>query len=370
MIRVLQVMGGMNRRGAESFIMNVYRKIDRARVQFDFLVYTDEKQDFEEEIESLGGRVIHMPCETGVKAFLSIPKFRRIIQKMGPYKVIHIQTLLNSAWPLLAVPKGCGVVRMVHSHNTHNKPIMSGVERLYEIFAKYIIRTHTQVMAACGEEAGVYLFGQKFRKGGIVINNGIDLDIHAVRNENAVDAIRKEYCLYGQLVIGSVARFNEVKNHPFMVQIAKVLKDKGYAFRMLFVGNGDGEKGIRQLVHDNDLDREIIFTGLRSDISDLMFTFDVFLMPSHFEGNPVTLAEAQAAGLPCVISNVITDKMDMNLGLINKCSLKDAPSVWADTIIKASKNRCNDVGKIRERFCICGYDAQTTANKLISIYEQ
>lgn len=363
-------MGGMNRRGAETFIMNIYRKIDRTKVQFDFLVYTDDKQDYEDEIVSLGGRVIHMPCETGIKAILSISKFKQVMSENGPYQIIHIQTLLNSMWPLLALPKSSSVVRIVHSHSTHNKLVMSRVQGLYEKLAKHIIRTRTQVMLACGMEAGEYLFGENFRNDGIVLNNGIDMDIHAVCNKHAVATIRKAYDLDDKLVIGNVARFNEVKNHPFMVRIAKALKKAGVKFRMLFVGNGDGEGVIRQLVKENDLEQEIIFTGLRSDISDLMFTFDVFLMPSHFEGNPVTLVEAQAAGLPCVISDVITEKMDMGLGLINKRSLQDAPTAWADAIICVSKSRCNDVDKIREQFRICGYDAQTTADKLISIYEQ
>lgn len=370
MIRVLQVMGGMNRRGAETFIMNMYRKIDRSKVQFDFLVYTDEKQDYEDEIVSLGGRVIHMPCEAGIKALLSISKFKQVMHDNGPYHIIHIQTLLNSMWPLLALPKKSRILRIVHSHNTHNKSIMTGAQSLYEKIAKYVIRTRTQVMLACGEEAGEYLFGEKFSNEGIVLNNGIDLDIHAVCNEHAVATIREEYDLNDKLVIGNVARFNEVKNHPFMVRIAKALKKSGVKFRMLFVGNGPDESTIRQFVQEQDLEKEIIFTGLRSDISDLMFTFDVFLMPSHFEGNPVTLVEAQAAGLPCVISDVITDKIDMGLGLINKCSLQDSPSVWADAITNVSKRRCKDIDIIRKQFQVCGYDAQTTADKLISIYER
>ena len=368
MVRVLQVMGGMNRRGAETFIMNIYRKIDRTKVQFDFLVYTDEKQDYEDEIVRLGGRVIHMSCETGIKAFLSIPKFKRVISENGPYKIIHIQTLLNSVWPLLALPKNCSTVRMVHSHNTRNKVLMSGIESLYEKFSKNIIQSRTQIMVACGKGAGEYLFGEKFHNGGIVLNNGIDMDIHAVRNEHAVASIRKEYDLNDKLVIGSVARFNEVKNHPFMVKIAKALKDQGIDFRMLFVGNGDGENAIRQFVQENDIEQEIIFTGLRSDIPDLMFTFDVFLMPSHFEGNPVTLVEAQAAGLPCVITDNISKEMDMGLGLIKRCSLSDSADVWAEAILSISNNRCTNETLIRQKISSCGFDAQATADQLLSIY--
>lgn len=370
MERILQIIGGMNRRGAETFIMNVYRKIDRSKFQFDFLVYEDAKQDYEDEIVALGGRVIHMPCRTGVAAFLSIPKFRKVIKKYGPYKVVHMQTLLNSVWPLLAISSSNSAVRMVHSHSTHNKSVMSVVERLYEKFAKFIIRSRTQIMAACGEEAGEYLFGEKFKDSGIVLNNGIDMDIHAVRDDVAIDAIRRKYNLDGKIIIGSVARFNKVKNHPFMIEIAEALKNAGVNFCMLFVGNGNDEQLIRQMIKGKKLEDVVILTGQQSDIRDFMFAFDVFLLPSHFEGNPVTLVEAQAAGLPCVITDVITDKMDMGLGLITKCSLNDTPDVWARAIVGAQKNRCNDVEFIRERFRIRGYDAQDTADKLTSIYEQ
>lgn len=370
MERILQVIGGMNRRGAETFIMNAYRKIDKTKFQFDFLVYSNDKQDYEDEIVALGGRVLHVPCGSGFKAVFSVLKIKDVIRTYGPYKAIHVQTLLNSAWALLAASSFPEIKRITHSHSTHNVVNPSLSQRLYEKLALSIIRKRTQVMAACGEEAGAYLFGEKFKNGGIVLNNGIDMDIHALRDDKAVEAIRTQYGLKGKLVIGSVARFNEVKNHPFMVQIAKAMKEMDVPFRMMFVGNGSGEENIRQMVHCSGLDDEIIFTGLRSDIRDLMFAFDVFLMPSHFEGNPVTLIEAQAAGLPCVVTDVITDKMDLGLGLITKCSLHDSPSVWANAIIAASKNRCNDVQKIRERFRVCEYDAQTTADKLTSIFEK
>lgn len=370
MERILQVIGGMNRRGAETFIMNVYRKIDKTKYQFDFLVYEEDKQDYEDEINAMGGRVLHVSCAPGFKAVFSVSKIKDVIRTYGPYKAIHVQTLLNSAWALFAASSFPEIKRITHSHSTHNVVNPSLSQRLYEKFALSIIRKRTQVMAACGEEAGEYLFGEKFKKGGIVLNNGIDVDIHTLRDDKAVEAIRTQYGLKGKLVIGSVARFNEVKNHPFMVQIAKAMKAMDVSFRMMFVGNGSGEENIRKMVHYSGLDDEIIFTGLRSDIRDLMFTFDVFLMPSHFEGNPVTLIEAQAAGLPCVMTDVITDKMDMGLGLITKCSLHDSPSVWAETIVKASKERCIDVARIRERFRICEYDAQTTADKLTSIFEK
>lgn len=370
MYRVLQVIGGMNRRGAETFIMNVYRKIDKTKVQFDFLVYSNEKQDFEDEIFSLGGRVIHMPCNVGFKSFLSVPKIKKVIRQYGPYKAIHVQTLLNSAWALLAAKNFPNMLRVTHSHCTHNAVNPNNIQRLYEKLALRIIRKYTQVMLACGEEAGAYLFGKKIKKSGIVMNNGIDLDIHTVKDMNAVVAIRKQYALDGKLVIGNVARFNEVKNHTFMIQIAIALKQKNVPFKMLLVGNGNLQYTIEKQIQDLNLSNEVVCTGLRSDIKDIMFAFDIFLMPSFFEGNPVTLVEAQAAGLPCVITDVITDKMDMGLGLIHRCSLKDTPSVWADAIIEASEHRVYVEQVIRQQLNQHGYDSQATADKLLMIFER
>lgn len=368
MVRILQVMGGMNRRGAESFIMNIYRKIDRSKVQFDFLVYSDEKQDFEDEIVSLGGRVIHMPCSSGVGAIKSVGMMREVIRKYGPYKAIHAQTLMNIAYVWLAARKFPSVVRMAHSHNTRNRVVTSGVVKIYECIAKSIIRHYSQVMFACGEDAGLYLFGKRFRKEGIILKNGIDLDIHTKVNCDAIVAIKNKLGLNDKLIIGSVARFNEVKNHPFMLRIASALKQQGVCFRMVFVGNGPNEHEIRKLTEEAGLHEEVVFAGLRSDITDIMHTLDVFLMPSHFEGNPVTLVEAQAAGLPCVITDNITDEMDMGLGLIHKLSLSESADSWASAIVEASKMRCNNEALIRKRIATCGFDAQSTANQLLNVY--
>lgn len=370
MQRILQVMGGMNRRGAETFIMNVYRKIDRAKFQFDFLVYDDLPQDYEDEIVALGGRVLHMPCLPGINAMFSVARIRKIIQKYGPYKAIHIQTLLNSMWALIAVRNDHQIKRIVHSHSTNNQLSIGLVQRIYAYVAKAVIRRYTQIMLACGEEAGVYLFGNRFYREGEVINNGIDLDIHTVCNREAVSAIKQQFGLNGKLVIGSVARFNAVKNHTFMVQIAKCLKSKGVDFRMLFVGNGNGENAIRQQVKEAGLEEEVLFVGLRNNICDFMFAFDVFLMPSFFEGNPVTLIEAQAAGTPCVISDTITDKIDMGLSLIYKCKLSQNAADWADMINQVRHTHCSDMTLIRQQLRLHGYDAQDIANNLTMIYQR
>ena len=361
-------MGCMNRRGAETFIMNIYRKIDRTQVQFDFLVYEDQKQDYEDEIISLGGRVIHRPCQSGIMGIKSISIIKKVINEYGPYSVIHAQTLFNICYAMLAALSYPKMLRISHSHCTQNRVSPNILVRCYEWASLKIIRKYTQVMCACGEEAGEFLFGSEFKERGIVLSNGIDLGQFCNKDEAKCNEILKKLELENYLVIGSVARFFQVKNHEFMVKIACVLRSKGVKFKMLLVGEGELKEDIQKQINDCGLQNEVICLGVRSDISDLMHVFDVFLMPSYFEGNPVTLVEAQAAGLPCVITDNITENIDMGLQLINRCSLSDTPEAWAETILKASNSRVTDVKKIANNIRHKGYEAQSTADQLLNIY--
>lgn len=370
MIRVLQVIGGMNLRGAETFLMNVYRKINRTQVQFDFLVYSNDKQDYEDEILSLGGRVIHMPCSRGIGAYKSIKSIKEIIRQYGPYKAIHAQTLYNISYALLAAKSFPEILRISHSHSTKNALSANFLHRLYERWAAYVIRRETQVMVACGEDAGEFLFGEKFKTEGIVLKNGIDLDKHCPKNHSAIYAIKSQYQLEDKLVIGAVGHFYEVKNHRFMIEIAESLKEKSVDFKMLLVGKGVLQDEIKQIVLNKGLQDKVVFLDTRTDIPDLMHVFDIFLMPSHFEGNPVTLVEAQAAGTHCVMSDVITDEMDMGLNLITKISLNKSACFWAEKIAKISKKKNIEETLIRTKISACGYDAQATADQLINIIQQ
>lgn len=367
MERVLQVIGGMNRAGAETMLMNVYRLLDKTKLQFDFLVYSKIKQDYEDEICALGGRVIHI---TGCNPFNFIAKIDAVIKDYGPYIAVHAHTLHNSAFAMKAARRHPSVVRMVHSHNTRNVVISSGVKRIYESITKQIIRKEAQVWLACGEEAGEYLFGKEFATKGIVINNGVDLTKYA-DHKDTCDELVKKYDLDDKLVIGSIARLTEVKNHKFMLKVARYLKENNVNFKMLFVGQGELKGELQRKIKELELSNEVVLTGVRSDVPELLRVFDVFFMPSIFEGNPVTLIEAQASGLPCVISEVITDKIDLGLGLIHKLSLeKDSIDSWSECLIDSKNSRLNDTETIREVFKQHEYDAESTMLKLVELYKQ
>lgn len=366
MDRVLQVIGGMNRAGAETMIMNVYRILDRQKIQFDFLVYSDHKQEYEEEIVSLGGRVIHIN-DYNLLNFTS--KIETVIKTYGPYIAIHAHTLHNIAFAMMAGKRQKNVLRIAHSHSTRNV-IASGIlKKIYENLTRRVIKKEAQVWLACGEEAGEYLFGKDFIRKGIIINNGVDLTIYTGQNDKC-HMLQKEFETENKLVIGSIARLTELKNHKFMIEVAKCLKEQNVKFKMLLVGQGELKEKLQQLIVENDVENEVILTGVRSDVPDLLKLFDVFFMPSLFEGNPVTLIEAQASGLPCVVSDRITDKIDLRIGLIHKLSLEtDSIDSWAKKLISQKNKRLTDDSIILETFKKNEYDVKSTMLKLVRIYQ-
>ncbi|MCM1140872.1 MAG: glycosyltransferase, partial [Muribaculum sp.] len=215
-----------------------------------------------------------------------------------------------------------------------------------------------------------YLFGKNlFGKKGIVLNNSVDVDKFYDVKQEAVEKLRNEFGISpSEIVIGSVARLNEVKNHERMLSIAHEMKRNGYSFKMIIVGRGELEDKLKAIVTKSELQDCVIFAGIRGDIPELMHLFDVFLMPSFFEGNPVTLIEAQAAGLRSVISDTITDKIDMGLGLVQRLSLEVPDSQWAKALLESKSPKLS-----KEEIITClslyGYDLKSNTLLLCNLYE-
>lgn len=364
-------MGGMNRAGAESMIMTLYRVLDKEKYQFDFLVYKKDKQDYEDEIISMGGRVIHLPLKAGLKGKLkSINGIHKIIRDYGPFEAIHIATLHNSAFPLIASIPYHNIRRIVHSHNTSNVVNPGVGKKIYNWITKKIIQSTTQYRLACGKEAGEYLFGKhQFNKDGIIINNSVNVEAFYHSRKANVNKIKAELNLSNKLVIGSIARLTKVKNHGMMIEIASELKDRGVEFKMLLIGRGELESSLKESVNQRGLSENVMFLGVRSDISELLHCMDMLLMPSYFEGNPVTLIEAQAAGVPALISDSITRKIDLNLGLIHQCNVKLSAGVWVDRILSIKKPELQ-LSQIKRAMAEAGYDTESNLQKLIELYNR
>lgn len=330
-IRILQVVTHMNRGGLETMLMNYYRHIDRDRVQFDFLTHRPYDGDYGEEIKALGGIIYHLPKLNPLST-----KYKRALNSFfaahPEYKIVHVHQDCMSSVILKAARKNNVLIRIAHCHSSsQDKDLKYPIKRFYQ---HYIPKEATDLMA-CGQAAGVWMFQkQKF----IVLNNAVDVSkFHfdpSVRN-----TVRSELGISDdELVIGNVGRFSVPKNHSFIIEIFNRLQIKNSKAKLVLVGNDSGPdcapiaNAIKQKIHSLSLDDKVIFTGTQSDVARYLMAMDMFLLPSLYEGFPVTTVEAQATGLECIISDKVpTDCMITEL--VHQFSLNESADSWASRIV-------------------------------------
>ena len=328
-IRVAQIMGKWLGGGVEAVVINYYRHIDRTKIQFDFICDEDSTNIPYEEIEQLGGKVILIPPYQ--RAFKYHKELKRVL-KEGNYKIIHSHISTMSVFSLFAA-KCAGVpVRIAHSHSTTNK------KEKKKNLMKQVLRPFSKVFATdymcCSELAGRWLFGNKeYDKGNVyLLNNAIDLDKFKY-NESLRKKKRKELGIKDDtLVIGHIGRFVAQKNHDFLIDIFNEIHKKNNNSILLLAGQGPLMEDIKNKVKELNLDDSVKFLGQRNDANELYQAFDVFLLPSLYEGLPVVGVEAQAAGLLCYLSDDMTKETKV-LDITKFMSLNNTPEEWADNIL-------------------------------------
>lgn len=356
-IRVLQVVTHMNRGGLETMLMNYYRHIDRTQVQFDFLTHRDDRADYDDEIESLGGKIYHLP-----RLVPWSPLYHNALNQFfadhPEYQIVHVhQDCLSSV--ILKAAQNHGIpVRIAHSHSSSQDKNVKYLIKLY--YLKQIPKYATQLFA-CGKKAGDWMFGDASYQ---ILNNAIDTDQYIFSLSTSV-AVKKQLNIpQSCFVVGHVGRFSYPKNHSFLIDIFSSLHHKDENTRLLLVGDGNGIKSIQEKVHSLNLQDFVIFTGLRSDIPDLLQAMDVFVFPSLYEGLPVSMIEAQAAGLPCFISDKVPVECAIT-ELVKTISLSSSPEIWADEIL----SKKNDARRTyQEKIIKAGYDIKENANFLQNYY--
>ena len=328
-IRVASVIGRYIGGGVEAVTINYYRNIDKNKVQLDFICDEDSTNIPYEEIERMGGKVIIIPSYS--KPFKYHKALKRVL-KEGNYKIIHSNINTLSVFSLFAA-KCAGVpVRIAHSHSTTNK------KEKKKNLMKQVLRPFSKVFATdymcCSELAGRWLFGNKeYDKGNVyLLNNAIDLDKFKY-NESLRKKKRKELGIKDDtLVIGHIGRFVAQKNHDFLIDIFNEIHKKNNNSILLLAGQGPLIEDIKNKVKELNLDDNVKFLGQRNDANELYQAFDVFLLPSLYEGLPVVGVEAQAAGLLCYLSDDMTKETKV-LDITKFMSLNNMPKEWADNIL-------------------------------------
>ncbi|KIA82881.1 hypothetical protein OA84_04745 [Kaistella solincola] len=359
LIRVLQVVVNMNSGGIENMLMNLYREMDKSKIQFDFLLHSESKSFFEDEIVALGGK-IHRIKPLRIHNLMSYQSDLAEFFQQNSYKIVHSHISVWSYIVLNVAKKSDVPIRIAHSHEAHDSIWDHRLHRVPLIFSlKKVINRPLTHRFACGQAAGKWLYG---RENFNVINNAIDAKRFTFTKEDSV-SIKESMNLKNKFVFGNVGRFNTQKNHSFLLEVFKELLAKIPNAYLLLVGEGTLKESMEKYINENNLSDHVMFLGVRRDVDKILLAMDYILMPSLFEGLPVSLVEAQASGIKVFASDKISSETDFT-GLVDFISIENK-NIWVDHI-------CKNLEYDREDTFIkvvnANYDVKANAAVLTKIY--
>jgi len=358
-MRILQVVTIMNRGGLETMLMNYYREIDRSRLQFDFLVHREGRGHYDDEIERLGGRIYRMPMLRPGRYRQYFRELERFFAEYPEYPVVHAHNNENSSFVLRAA-KNAGVpCRIAHSHLSD---LAIDYKLPFRLYARSVMQGQPTHYFACSENAGRWLFGRN--KPVTVLNNAVNAAEFRY-NPTLRERVRAELGAGDRLVIGHIGRFTRQKNHRFLLDIFQAVRDRRPDALLVLAGEGDLLAETAAKADRLGIAASVRFLGVRRDIPALLQSFDLFLFPSLFEGLPVVLVEAQAAGLACLVADTITREADMT-GRVGFASLKASPEAWAERILGLPLEHADTA----EAIARSGYDTRTMADWLSDYYRR
>ncbi|MDP4083167.1 MAG: glycosyltransferase family 1 protein [Bacillota bacterium] len=362
-LRILHVVVNMNRGGAETLIMNLYRNIDRTKIQFDFL--TCKKGDFDQEINRLGGKVYRIPYVTDIGHFQYLKRLNEFFLINNHYKIVHSHMDRMSGFVLWAAKKAGISHRISHSHNTSSEGGLA--VRTYKWFAGQFIIPNATNLFACSSDAAKWLFKERSNSS-IILKNGIESNrfefSQGIRNQ-----VRDELQLSPHtFVVGHVGRFNVQKNHSFLLDIFADFHRKHSDSILLLIGDGELKREIEKKIRNLNLVGRVKLLGVREDIYKILQAMDVFVFPSIHEGLPVSLIEAQGAGLPCIISDKISSEADLGMGLVQYFSLGDKNN-WVSKLTKIASKHIDRLS-VSHLLAKRGFDIREAANYLEQFYSK
>ncbi len=358
-IQVAQIVGKGFNGGVEACIFNYFKAIDKSQVTFDFFVENTSDIINKEVIESMGGRVIITPKYTNLFKYLS---FLRKKFKQEKYDIVHSNLNTLSVFPLFAAWLAGIKVRIAHSHSTSNKK-----EHLRNLI-KGILRPFSKVFAthyfACSELAGRWLFGNRtFNKGKVfVLNNAIDIDRFKFNEEKRISTRTKYNIKDDEIVLGNIGRLCSQKNQKFLLDLIEKLDHK---YKLIIVGDGELKQDLENSIKEKGIQNRVIMVSKTDKPEDFYNAFDIFLLPSLYEGLPVVGVEAQINGLTCLFSSNITKETK----IIENCYFLDNSNLdkWIEYVIEFEKN---GVRKSAFENHFQKFDINIQSNSLLEKYER
>lgn len=371
-IKVLHICSRMDCGGAESRLMDLWRFVDKSEMEFHFLVYSREKQYYEDEILELGGKIIYAENPGKVGFFRSMKSIVRAIKENGPYTVVHAHTATNAGTALIAARLAGIRNRLFHARDTY-EPINGNLCKLmYVKLMRASIRINATQYLSVGLKAACSYFGERACKKGkvTIIPNAIDIDKYKQSlSIKTIKEVRQELSISEDaLVIGHVGSFRTEKNHSYIIRLFNILLQLNKNSKLVLVGGGQNRTIYEQMAKDMGMSDNIIFLGIRSDIPRILSAFDIILFPSIREGIPGAVLEAQAAGIPCVLSDTIDRTVDMDIGLLQFLPLDAGDDVWIQYLKSIKNKRIFDSEVIRKAFYRKSYNLKAESELLKEIY--
>jgi glycosyltransferase involved in cell wall biosynthesis len=361
----------MNRGGVETWLMHLLRHIDRSAFEMDFVVHAAEPGIYDDEIRSLGSRVVHCPHPSHPLRYGK--NLYRILRRYGPYDVVHSHVHHYSGYTLRLAALAGIPIRIAHSHNdTVEQEAKAGAgRRLYLTVMERWIRRYATVRLACSARAGRALVSRDAAGQAPWETLYYGIDMAPFEPTAGGRDVRAELKIDPQaFVVGHVGRFDPQKNHNFLIDIAAELSRHDPKMCLLLIGDGPLRAAVQRRVKDAGLADHVVFAGVRTDVPRLMKdAMDAFLFPSLYEGLGLVLVEAQAAGLPCVCSDVVPEEADVVPALITRLPLSEPALVWADTLLAArAAPHCMSRALAYEQTMRSPFNIRSAVKRMESVY--
>ena len=366
MVKVLQIVGGLHRAGTETWLLQVARRLDRSAIAMDFLVHGEERGAYEEELRDLGCHIVRTPMPAQWPAYVRC--VGRAIDR-GGYDIVHSHLQHFSGLTTFLASRRGVPTRIVHSHLDTPPGSSQGLLATYPWAMQRLIRRYATHRIAVSQRAAIALFGADWwqQPNTAVMSCGIDLSPFL---EPPAIALRASLGLRPEaLVIGHVGRFVEQKNHEFLVAVAAEVMKQDPRAQLLLVGDGPLVPRIEQACIDRGIRGRTVFAGSRPDVAELLkAAIDVLVFPSRYEGLGLAVVEAQAAGVPCVISDVVPPEVEVLPELIHWQSLDEPPSAWAASVERAQRR--HGARECAKRVWATGFNIERSVAWLKRLYSE
>lgn len=368
-IRVLLLFTIMNRGGAETMVMNYYRHIDRSKIQFDFMVHREQRGAFDDEIETLGGKIYRMP-PIYPQNFIRYQKMlEAFFNEHHEYKIVHSHMSELGYFAFKEAQRHDIPVRICHSHNAPDFRHESLTQYLKLLPRYYFIRkmrTLTTDFFVCSHIAGLWHFGKTRQDQFVFMKNAVEVDSLSYSSEEASRMRRNLGLSQDQHIICHIGRFNRQKNHVFLIDIFQEVHKKDSNAMLLLIGDGELRGEIQKKVEKLHLQQNVRFLGVRNDVNLLLKASDTLLFPSLYEGLSVVMVEAQATGIRCVVTDTLAQETIINKERVELLSLNSSAEDWANAVLcrKSEYNRESAASLLRET----GWDVGENAKWLQNYY--